>query len=56
MMNIQGVESMIFGTIALLSADNPASSACGGFKEGSTAYWYCRQCFATVDETKSIVS
>ena len=29
--------------------------ACG-FKKGSTAYRYCRQCLATVDETKSIVS
>ena len=42
--------------IALISADNPASSACGEFKEGSSAYRFCRQCLSTADESKEIVS
>ena len=46
----------LYGTIALISADNPASSACGVFKEGSSAYHFCRQCLSTADESKEIVS
>lgn len=52
---INGENKKLQGTIALISADNPASSACGGFKEGSTAYHFCRQCLATSDESKKIV-
>ena len=52
---INGENKKLQGTIALISADNPASSACGGFKEGSTAYRFCRQCLATSDESKKIV-
>ena len=55
-MSLQGVQTIVHGAIALLSADNLASSVCGGFKEGSTAYRYCRQCMATIDQTKTIVS
>ena len=55
-MNIQGHMKQIFGTVAIISADNLASNACGGFKEGSTAYRFCRQCLATMQETKSVVS
>ncbi len=55
-MNIKGVKRTVYGTIVLLSADNIASCACGGFKEGSTAHRYCRQCMATIDQTKVIVS
>ncbi|XP_065891557.1 uncharacterized protein [Dysidea avara] len=42
--------TVIFGTIAAVSADNPASSALGGFKEGSQAYRFCRQCYITLGE------
>ena len=44
-----------FGTIAVISADNPASSALGGFKESGAAYRYCRQCLGTYDETSTKV-
>lgn len=39
------------GTVALISADNPASNSLGGFKEGATAYRHCRQCMGTYDQT-----
>ena len=55
-MSLQGVQTEVYGAIALLSADNLASSARGGFKEGSTAYQNCHQCMATIDQTKTIVS
>lgn len=43
-----------YGTITVMPADNLASNALGGFKEGSTAHCGCRQCFATPPEMKSI--
>ena len=54
--SMNGISTPIFGTLALLSADNPASSSCGGFKESGSAYRYCRQCLANTDEAKSTVS
>ena len=36
--------------MCLLSADNLASSSCGGFKESTSAYLPCRQCMATRQE------
>ena len=38
-----------------IAADNPASNALGGFKEGSTAHWGWRQCMATPDEISTKV-
>ena len=40
------------GTLALVSADNPASCALGGFKESSSAYRHCRQCMGTKEEMR----
>ena len=37
----------LYGTIATISADNPASCALGGFKETTAATRMCRQCMAT---------
>lgn len=34
----------------MISADNPASCSCGGFKESTSAYRPCRQCMATRQE------
>jgi len=42
--------------VALASADNPASSALGSFKEGSSAYRHCRQCLGTSQETTAEVT
>ena len=46
----------IGGTIALVSADNPASAALGGFKESSSTYRCCRQCLGALDEIKKEVN
>lgn len=43
------------GTVALISADNPASAALGGFKESSSAFRCCRQCLGTQEEIKEQV-
>ena len=47
---------VVFGTVVAVSADNPASSAVGGFKEGSSAYRFCRQCLITIGKIRSVVS
>ena len=46
---------MMYGTVGIVSADNLASNALGGFKESCSAYRYCRQCQATHSEVKSKV-
>ena len=35
---MNGAPKTVYGTIAIGSADNPASNALGGFKEGFTAF------------------
>uniref|UniRef100_A0A1X7TV16 Uncharacterized protein n=1 Tax=Amphimedon queenslandica TaxID=400682 RepID=A0A1X7TV16_AMPQE len=37
----------IYGSIAAIAADNPASCSMGGFKESAAAYSGCRHCMAT---------
>lgn len=49
--NIEDQPIIFQSTVALISADNPASSSLGGFKEGATAYRHCRQCMGTYDQT-----
>jgi hypothetical protein len=49
--HIESSKETYYGTIALISADNPASSALGGFKEGSSAYRYCRHCLGKAEDT-----
>lgn len=44
-----------YGTVAAVSADNPASNALGGFKESTAAVHYCRQCMADCSEALSEV-
>ena len=51
-----GENVKFYGTIALISADNQASSAFDRFNERSSAYCFCRQCLSTADENKEIVS
>lgn len=36
----------MFGSLCVVSADNPASCSLGGFKESTSAYLPCRQCMA----------
>ena len=42
----------MFGSVAVIIADNPASSALGGFKESSSAYRPCRHCLGTTEEIR----
>ena len=49
---VNGLPKTYYGSLALVSADNPASSAVGGFKESCSAYRHCRQCFGTKEEMK----
>ena len=51
---INGVPQTKYGTICLVLADNLASNAMGGFKEGSTAHRGCRQCLSTPPEIASV--
>lgn len=51
--DVHGMPYLKYGTISIVSADNLASNLLGGFKEGSTAYRGCRQCFATPSQMKS---
>lgn len=53
--DIYGIQHTIYGTISTVSADNPASCALGGFKEGSTAYRFCRHCLITFDKLRETV-
>ena len=46
----------VFGSLAVVIADNPASCAIGGFKESSSAYRPCRHCLGTAEEIKIYVS
>jgi len=41
---MNGTSKTIYGTMAIASADNAASNALGGFKEGFAALCHCRQC------------
>ena len=47
---IRGKLKVMFGTVALVSADNLGSLLLGGFKESCTAYRMCRHCMCTKDE------
>ena len=51
---IDGVPQRMWGDLTLVPADNLASNALGGFKEGSTAHRGCRHCLATPSEMKTI--
>ena len=53
---MNGTSKTIYGTMATASADNTASNALGGFKEGFTAFRHCRQCMGTAQECKQQVS
>ena len=42
----------MYGTIAIVSADNLGSLALGGFKESCSSLKMCRHCMATKDESQ----
>ena len=43
------------GTISIVSADNPASAALGGFKQSASAFRFCRHCLGSEGDTQSKV-
>jgi len=47
---------VLYGTLAIVSADNLGSLALGGFKESCSANKMCRHCMATKDEAQRKVS
>lgn len=55
-MNVFDGERIIYGSVATICADNLGSCALGGFKEGGTAYRFCRHCFTKYENIKNIVS
>ena len=51
-MNIRGQTKLIYGALAVVSADNLGSLALGGFKESCSALKMCRHCMATKEDTQ----
>ena len=43
------VKCVTCGTVIIVSADNPASTSLGGFKESAAAFQFCRHCTGTED-------
>ena len=54
-MTIFGQKRTIYGTFAVVLADNLGSLALGGFKESYTALKMCRHCMATKEESQTKV-
>ena len=52
---IDGIQKLMKGSIAAISADNLGSCSLGGFKEGSTATHGCRHCRAIPEEIATMV-
>ena len=50
-----GAPKIVYGTLAILSADNLGSLAVGGFKESCGALKICRHCMATKDASQKKV-
>ena len=44
------------GTVSIVSADNPASAALGGFKESASAFRFCRHCLGTDTDIQTKVN
>ena len=54
--SINGKPQIIFGALAVVSADNLGSLLVGGFKESCSAYRLCRHCMATKEDTETQVN
>lgn len=52
---IDGVTHYFRGTISVISADNPASAALGGFKQSASAFRFCRHCLGSEADIQSKV-
>ena len=54
-MTVHGNKEQIYGTVAVVSADNLGSLALGGFKESCSALKMCRHCLTTKPESQRMV-
>ena len=52
---IEGTTKVMYGTVAIVSADNLGSLALGGFKESCSSLRMCRHCMATKEDSKNKV-
>jgi len=52
----RGTQKLVFGTVAIVSADNLGSLALGGFKESCSAIKMCRHCMTTKDDSQKQVN
>ena len=52
---IDGTEKVVFGGLAVVSADNLESLVLGGFKESCSALKMCRYCMATKEDSQTKV-
>jgi len=53
--DVEGISKLMYGTIAIVSADNLGSLVLGGFKENCSALKMCRHCMATKDTSQNQV-
>lgn len=53
MFTVNGIPRQFYGALCAVSADNPASAACGRFKESAAAYRFCRHCMATSTDSST---
>lgn len=54
-MTIGGSQRVVYGALAVVSADNLGSLALGGFKESCSASKLCRHCMATKEDSQTKV-
>ena len=52
---INGATRHFRGTITIVSADNPASTLLGGFKQSASAFRCCRHCLGSEEDIQSKV-
>ena len=52
---INGATQYFRGTVTLISADNPASTVLGGFKQSPSAFRCCRHCMGSEEDIQSKV-
>ena len=52
---INGSTKYFWGTVTIVSADNPASTLLGGFKQSASAFRWCRHCMGTENDIQSKV-
>ena len=53
---INGETCHFHGTVTIVSADNPASTSLGGFKETAAAFRFYRHCTGTEDVQSMVLN